>query len=107
MWIDAVKSLNSNYNKFTESRLMSIFRSKMSAGGGHSSVASSAVRALSLELKGIQEDPVEGFRVHLLNDDNLFDWEVAIFGPPDTLYAGGYFKVTSTVRVRMQSNSNC
>jgi len=65
----------------------------MSASGGHSSsVASSAVRALSLELKSIQEEPIEGFRVHLLNDDNLFDWEVAIFGPPDTLYQGGYFK---------------
>ena len=67
----------------------------MSASGGHSSsVASSAVRALSLELKSIQEEPIEGFRVHLLNDDNLFDWEVAIFGPPDTLYQGGYFKVS-------------
>jgi ubiquitin-conjugating enzyme E2 R len=65
----------------------------MSASGGHpSSVASSAVRALSLELKSIQEEPIEGFRVHLLNDDNLFDWEVAIFGPPDTLYQAGYFK---------------
>lgn len=25
-------------------------------------------------------------------DDNLFEWEVAIFGPPETLYAGGYFR---------------
>lgn len=29
-----------------------------------------------------------------INDDNLFEWEVALFGPPDTLYQGGYFKVT-------------
>lgn len=36
----------------------------------------------------------EGFRVKLCNDDNLFEWEVAIFGPPDTLYQGGYFKVS-------------
>lgn len=54
---------------------------------------SSSLRALSLELKSIEEDPVEGFRVKLVNDDNLFEWQVAIFGPPDTLYAGGYFKV--------------
>ncbi|CAI9734117.1 Hypothetical predicted protein [Octopus vulgaris] len=51
-----------------------------------------AVKALQLELKKIQEEPVEGFRVNLTNDDNLFVWEVAIFGPPSTLYEGGYFK---------------
>lgn len=55
---------------------------------------SSAVRALALEYKSLQEEPVEGFRVKLLNDENLFEWEVAIFGPPDTLYQGGYFKVS-------------
>lgn len=56
--------------------------------------SSSAVRALSLEYRGLQDEPVEGFCVKLLNDDNLFEWEVAIFGPPDTLYQGGYFKVS-------------
>ncbi len=56
-------------------------------------MASSAVRALALEYKSLQEEPVEGFRVKLLNDDDLFVWEVALFGPPDTLYQGGYFKV--------------
>ena len=55
--------------------------------------SSSAVRALQLELKKLQEEPVEGFRCRLLNDENLFEWEVAIFGPPGTLYEGGYFKV--------------
>ncbi|XP_076350283.1 ubiquitin-conjugating enzyme E2 R1-like [Tachypleus tridentatus] len=53
---------------------------------------SSALRALALEFKSVQEEPVEGFRVKLINDDNLFEWEVAIFGPPNTLYEGGYFK---------------
>ena len=55
---------------------------------------SSAVRSLQLELKKIQEEPVEGFRVRLLDDENIFVWEVAIFGAPETLYEGGYFKVT-------------
>ncbi|KAJ8029282.1 Ubiquitin-conjugating enzyme E2 R2 [Holothuria leucospilota] len=50
-----------------------------------------AIRTLNLELKKIQEEPVEGFIVST-NDDNLFHWKVAIFGPPDTLYQGGYFK---------------
>ncbi|XP_076334734.1 ubiquitin-conjugating enzyme E2 R1-like isoform X2 [Tachypleus tridentatus] len=53
---------------------------------------SSALRALALEFKSVQEEPVEGFRVKLINEDNLFEWEVAIFGPPNTLYEGGYFK---------------
>ncbi|XP_005094850.1 ubiquitin-conjugating enzyme E2 R2 [Aplysia californica] len=57
-----------------------------------SSPAGSAVKALQLELKKIQAEPVEGFRVKLVNDDNIFEWEVAIFGPPGTLYEGGYFK---------------
>lgn len=52
----------------------------------------SATRALALEYKGLQDEPVEGFRVKLVNDDNLFEWEVAIFGPPETLYQGAYFK---------------
>merc|ERR1719507_209107 len=64
--------------------------------GNSSSVStaasSSAVRALALELKGLAEDPLEGIRSRLVNEDNLFEWEVALFGPPDTLYQGGYFK---------------
>ncbi|XP_032455404.1 ubiquitin-conjugating enzyme E2 R2-like [Nasonia vitripennis] len=53
---------------------------------------SSAVRALTLEYKKLQEEPVEGFRVKLVDDSNMFEWEVSIFGPPDTIYQGGYFK---------------
>ncbi|CAO1382954.1 unnamed protein product [Diamesa serratosioi] len=53
---------------------------------------SSAVRALALEYKSLLEEPVEGFRVKLVNDDNLFEWAVGLFGPPETLYQGGYFK---------------
>lgn len=54
----------------------------------------SAVRALALEYKSLQQEPVEGFRVKLVDEDDMFVWEVAIFGPPDTLYQGGYFKVS-------------
>ncbi|KAG5684170.1 hypothetical protein PVAND_013411 [Polypedilum vanderplanki] len=55
---------------------------------------SSSLRALALEYKSLQEEPVEGFKVKLLNDDNFYEWSVGIFGPPQTLYAGGYFKAT-------------
>lgn len=39
---------------------------------------SSAVRALALEYKSLQEEPVEGFRVKLLSDENLFEWTVSV-----------------------------
>jgi len=57
-----------------------------------SAPATGAVKALAHEYKSLVEEPVEGFQVKLSKDSNLFEWEVAIFGPPDTLYAGGYFK---------------
>jgi len=57
------------------------------------SPSSSAIRALNLEYKSLQEEPVEGFRVSA-SEDNLFVWDVAIFGPPQTLYEGGYFKAS-------------
>eukprot|EP00096_Caligus_rogercresseyi_P014084 TRINITY_DN661_c0_g1_i2.p1 TRINITY_DN661_c0_g1~~TRINITY_DN661_c0_g1_i2.p1 ORF type:complete len:247 (-),score=64.32 TRINITY_DN661_c0_g1_i2:792-1532(-) len=59
---------------------------------GASSASSSAVRALALEYKSLEEDPLEGIRPKLPDESNLFEWEVALFGPPDTLYQGGYFK---------------
>ncbi|KAG8126989.1 putative Ubiquitin-conjugating enzyme E2 R1 protein [Naja naja] len=52
----------------------------------------SSQKALLLELKGLQEEPVEGFRVSLVDEGDLYNWEVAIFGPPNTHYEGGYFK---------------
>ena len=69
--------------------------------------SSSAVRALALEYKTIQEEPVEGFRIKLTNDDVLFDWEVAIFGPPETLYQGGYFKVIFCFKNTLDLLSQC
>lgn len=53
----------------------------------------SAVKALQKELKDLNEFPMEGFKVMVSEEENLFVWDVAIFGPPMTLYEGGYFKV--------------
>ncbi|XP_055342219.1 ubiquitin-conjugating enzyme E2 R2-like [Paramacrobiotus metropolitanus] len=64
----------------------------MSHHSASTSASGRAVRALMQEFQSIQKEPVEGFKVKLLREDNLFDWEVAIFGPPGTLYEGGYFK---------------
>ena len=52
----------------------------------------SSAKALAKELRSLQEEPVEGFKIALVDENNLYDWQVAIFGPPGTLYQGGYFK---------------
>ena len=72
---------------------------------------SPSIKALQLEYSKLQKEPVEGFTVKLDDDSNLYKWHgknifffnkkkrfkqflflVGIFGPPDTLYEGGYFK---------------
>lgn len=55
--------------------------------------SATAIRALQLEMKKINKDPVEGVVIELQDESNLFEWNVGIFGPPKTLYEGGYFKV--------------
>lgn len=46
-----------------------------------------------MEFKALQREPVEGFLV-TIQDEDFYTWRVAIFGPPDTVYQGGYFKVS-------------
>ena len=57
------------------------------------SANATSIRALTMELKALHRDPVEGFTVTVPNDSDMYVWHVAIFGPPDTPYQGGYFKV--------------
>ncbi len=33
----------------------------------------------------LTKNPVEGFSAGLVDDSNLFEWQVTIIGPPDTL----------------------
>lgn len=54
--------------------------------------ARSSQKVLALELKRLEDEPVEGFTISLVNDSNLYEWKCIIFGPPDTIYAGAYFK---------------
>lgn len=46
---------------------------------------------LARELMNMQKDPVPGFTVEPTGDD-LYVWIVGMFGPPDTIYEGAYFK---------------
>ncbi|XP_023810337.1 ubiquitin-conjugating enzyme E2 R2-like isoform X2 [Oryzias latipes] len=58
----------------------------------HGQNVASSQKALMLEMKNLQEEPVEGFKITLVDESDLYNWEVAIFGPPNTHYEGGYFK---------------
>ena len=60
------------------------------------SASATSTRALSMEFKALQKEPVEGFLVTIPDDADFYTWQVAIFGPPDTPYAGGYFKVSGS-----------
>ena len=35
-------------------------------------------------LAELQKKPVEGFSAGLIDDDDIYQWEVMIMGPPDT-----------------------
>ncbi|XP_065194997.1 ubiquitin-conjugating enzyme E2 R2-like [Sycon ciliatum] len=55
-------------------------------------VGGSSKRALEIELSNLMHQPLEGFSVQLVDDSDLYKWDIRIFGPPETLYQGGYFK---------------
>ncbi|KAF9784671.1 ubiquitin-conjugating enzyme [Thelephora terrestris] len=51
---------------------------------------------LSRQLQELTKRPVEGFSAGLVDDSNLYEWEVIIIGPADTIYEGGIFKARLT-----------
>ena len=61
------------------------------SGGGNSNTL-----LLRRQLTELTKRPVEGFSAGLVDDNNLYEWEIMIIGPPDTLYEGGFFKARLT-----------
>jgi len=57
-------------------------------------MSTSATKILQTEFKKLQQQPVEGFTIGLVDESDIFKWKVALYGPPDTHYAGGYFRVS-------------
>jgi len=55
-------------------------------------MSTQATARLTKELKELMKNPVEGFKVELTDESNLFEWQVYISGPPGTDYEGGIFK---------------
>uniref|UniRef100_A0A3B4AR04 Ubiquitin-conjugating enzyme E2 G1 n=1 Tax=Periophthalmus magnuspinnatus TaxID=409849 RepID=A0A3B4AR04_9GOBI len=49
---------------------------------------------LRKQLAELNKNPVEGFSAGLVDDDDIYKWEVLIYGPQDTLYEGGVFKAS-------------
>jgi len=49
---------------------------------------------LRKQLNDLKKNPVEGFSAGLVDDNNIYKWEVVIVGPPETLYEGAMFKAT-------------
>jgi len=55
-----------------------------------------SVLLLRKQLNELKKNPVEGFSAGLVDDSDIFRWEVLIIGPPDTYYEGGFFKAHLT-----------
>src|SRR5690348_11353942 len=55
-------------------------------------MASQSALILRKQLNELKKKPVEGFSAGLVDESNIYKWEVMIVGPPDTLYEGGLFK---------------
>ena len=54
-----------------------------------------ALKRLQKEYLELTKKPYDEFSVSLM-DDNLYKWEIMIFGPQDTSYEGGLFKSEMT-----------
>jgi len=46
---------------------------------------------LAKQLQELKKNPIEGFSAGLVDEGNLFKWEITIIGQPDTPYEGGFF----------------
>eukprot|EP01133_Synstelium_polycarpum_P018871 gene18871-22573_t len=51
---------------------------------------------LKKQLRDLKKFPVEGFSAGLVDDSNIYEWQIMIVGPPETPYEGGFFNATLT-----------
>jgi len=55
-----------------------------------------AAALLRRQLVELAKNPPDGVSVGLVDDSNVFEWEVMLVGPPNTLFEEGFFKATLT-----------
>jgi len=53
---------------------------------------SAAALLLKKQLVELQKSSTEGFSAGLVDDSDLFKWDVMVIGPCETFYEGGYFR---------------
>ncbi|KAF6750780.1 ubiquitin-conjugating enzyme [Ephemerocybe angulata] len=61
-----------------------------------SSQTASNTLLLRRQLAELTKRPIEGFSAGLVDENNIYEWDIMIIGPPDTLYEGGFFKARLT-----------
>jgi hypothetical protein len=49
-------------------------------------------KLLQNQLKAMAKEPVEGFKVEIIDESDMYKWRCYIQGPPDTPYEGGIFQ---------------
>jgi ubiquitin-conjugating enzyme E2 A len=59
-----------------------------------SSTGSEARKRLVKDFKKMQTESPQGFTASPTSEDNLFQWEALLFGPEDTPWEGGTFKLS-------------
>jgi ubiquitin-protein ligase len=55
-------------------------------------MSTQATARLQKELKDLNKNPVEGFKVELMDENNLYEWQVWMAGAPGTMWEGGIFR---------------
>ena len=43
------------------------------------------VLLLRKQLKELSRNPIEGFSAGLVDDTTVFEWQITVMGPPDTI----------------------
>lgn len=51
-----------------------------------------ATLLLNKQLIELSKSSIDGFSAGLIDDEDIFKWELVIYGPQDTVYEGGMFK---------------
>ncbi|KAH9929476.1 ubiquitin-conjugating enzyme [Fomitopsis serialis] len=64
----------------------------MSRPSATSTPSNSNTLLLRRQLAELKKRPLDGFSAGLVDDNNFYEWEIMLIGPPDTIYEGGFFR---------------
>lgn len=52
-----------------------------------------AQKLLMNQMAQMKKEPIWGIAVDFKDEDNIFEWDVYLEGPPETVFEGGIFKL--------------